>query len=605
MTADDVPTYRTYVGDRLVDSGTPARGPRAAFRRLAPLIAGTVALAFVVLSIAHAWERYDGPAWVKIPLELAGLPFIIGGVVLWSQRRRDYLGPFALALGTAWYAGNLQSFDVEPVFVIGFVCYHLNVVMFAHLAMLVPNGELRSGGEKAVVAALYVTTPGIQLLRYLDVRPEVGDQFGDVTEYDSVWADVGTLVGVTLAVLAVGYVRRHYRRDSSVAQRRSFAVFWVAAVALGVTAVVAAVLEAWRDRTVQQAALAAYAVSFAATGIGLVLGTVNVASSTRGVLRDLGAADADLERAVGAALGDPGLRLYILERGRWTRNGRPVPDPRAAGDPPGASTLINSHAGRPADVLVLHDRVIAYQRPLLAAVTAMTVTAVQRQRLARGRTEAVVDGQHAERRRIRRDLHDEARGALSSLVQRANSIAGRFPESQTRADLLELARIADRLQGRLAQIVDDIYPPELGGGAAAAEPGGGLRHAVDARKRAVRGPGAPAISVDIPYRRWHLRNELTAYYVISEALNNVVRHSGAATARVVVDDDGNRMRIVVTDDGQWRPTDRSDRRGGTGLDNMRTRATSMGGTLEVGEAPEGGTRVEALVPLLPFEEEDP
>ncbi len=385
----DESTYRTYVGGRLVDSGVaePA-GLAANARRLVPLAVGAAALVLDTLLIAHAWNHYDQPLWVALPVQLAGIPFVVCGVLLWLQRCGTYLGPFCLALGVLWYAGNLQSFEVEALFAAGFSLYHLNVAMLAHLALLVPDGRLRDRWEVAVVSALYATMPSLQFLRYLDVRSEIDmTRFGDVTAHPSVWAGVATFVGVPLAVVAVALVLRHYR-EAIPAERRSYAVFWIAALVLGIAAFAAALLETWRSDIVQQAALAVFALSFAATAIGLILGAVKLAPSTRSALRGLTRHDANLEHAVAAALGDPHLRLYVREGGDWRRESdQPVPERTEAATPPARTIILRS--GEP-EVLILHQPVIAFQRLLMFAVTSMIVSAVARQRLARTRNEAVL-----------------------------------------------------------------------------------------------------------------------------------------------------------------------------------------------------------------------
>ncbi len=179
-------------------------------------------------------------------------------------------------------------------------------------------------------------------------------------------------------------------------------------------------------------------------------------------------------------------------------------------------------------------------------------------------------------------------------MRRANSIAGRLPHSAERADLEELARAAGTLQIRLAQIVDDLYPADL------AEDG--LAQAVDQRLRALHVPGAPVVAAVVPHRRWHPLNERTAYFVISEALNNLMRHSGATTARVEVSETDGIMHIVVSDNGRGRGQLAPTSRRGRGLANLSSRAAAMNGSLTIADASGGGTRVEADIPILPFDD---
>jgi signal transduction histidine kinase len=90
--------------------------------------------------------------------------------------------------------------------------------------------------------------------------------------------------------------------------------------------------------------------------------------------------------------------------------------------------------------------------------------------------------------------------------------------------------------------------------------------------------------------------DLSAYRIVQEALTNVVRHAGPATARVAVRYGPAEVAIEVTDDGKGAAS--GDReRGGHGIAGMRERAALYGGTLEAGPLPGGGFRVAASLPL--------
>ncbi|MBT8161266.1 MULTISPECIES: sensor histidine kinase [Arthrobacter] len=90
----------------------------------------------------------------------------------------------------------------------------------------------------------------------------------------------------------------------------------------------------------------------------------------------------------------------------------------------------------------------------------------------------------------------------------------------------------------------------------------------------------------------------TAYRVVQEALSNVRRHSGAASAVVLLHHEGNALKVRVDDDG----TGMRGAPPGNGLRGMRERVEALGGTLVI--VPLGpGLRVEASLPLNPSEGE--
>jgi signal transduction histidine kinase len=87
--------------------------------------------------------------------------------------------------------------------------------------------------------------------------------------------------------------------------------------------------------------------------------------------------------------------------------------------------------------------------------------------------------------------------------------------------------------------------------------------------------------------------DLSAYRIVQEALTNVVRHAGPATARVAVRYGPGQVAVEVVDDG--RGGDPGDQ--GHGIAGMRERAALYGGTLEAGPLPGGGFRVAASLPV--------
>jgi signal transduction histidine kinase len=93
--------------------------------------------------------------------------------------------------------------------------------------------------------------------------------------------------------------------------------------------------------------------------------------------------------------------------------------------------------------------------------------------------------------------------------------------------------------------------------------------------------------------------DLSAYRIVQEALTNVVKHAGPATAQVMIRYRDHEVAVEVTDDGRGVGAVAGDGRRGTGhgLIGMRERVAAFGGDLEVGPRPGGGFRVAARLPL--------
>ncbi|WP_238447439.1 sensor histidine kinase [Micromonospora sp. 4G55] len=85
------------------------------------------------------------------------------------------------------------------------------------------------------------------------------------------------------------------------------------------------------------------------------------------------------------------------------------------------------------------------------------------------------------------------------------------------------------------------------------------------------------------------------YRVVQEALTNVARHAGPATAQIHVEYAPAQLTVSVTDDGQASPVRPATP--GVGLRGMRERVTGLGGTLRAAARGDGGFVVRATFPL--------
>jgi signal transduction histidine kinase len=90
--------------------------------------------------------------------------------------------------------------------------------------------------------------------------------------------------------------------------------------------------------------------------------------------------------------------------------------------------------------------------------------------------------------------------------------------------------------------------------------------------------------------------DLAGYRIVQEALTNVARHAGPATATVHVTYGERDVTVQVDDDGPGSRA-RKPSSGGSGIPGMRERAVAVGGGFEAGPRPEGGFRVRARLPV--------
>ena len=211
--------------------------------------------------------------------------------------------------------------------------------------------------------------------------------------------------------------------------------------------------------------------------------------------------------------------------------------------------------------------------------------------LARSRAE-VVAATDAERRRIERDLHDGAQRRLVSLAMQLGmaraSLGDDVPEP-LRQVIEQAHDEATEALAELRQLVRGLHPAVLNDrGLDAALSGIAANAPLPVRLRVDAGARcAPAI-------------EAVAYFVVSEALTNVAKHAGATRAEVTVDRSGDRLRVVVADDGRGGATlegaGAAANGGGTGLRGLAQRAAAVDGTLAVDSPPGGPTRITVELP---------
>jgi signal transduction histidine kinase len=115
--------------------------------------------------------------------------------------------------------------------------------------------------------------------------------------------------------------------------------------------------------------------------------------------------------------------------------------------------------------------------------------------------------------------------------------------------------------------------------------------AVALEQLAARAPVPVRLSVEIEGRLPE-EVEVAAYYVISESLANIGKHSGAASAAVEVARGNGQVSVEVVDDGVGG----ADTEGGSGLRGLADRVEALGGRLRVWSPRGGGTRVQAEFP---------
>lgn len=204
----------------------------------------------------------------------------------------------------------------------------------------------------------------------------------------------------------------------------------------------------------------------------------------------------------------------------------------------------------------------------------------------------LVEVQESERRNIARELHDEAGQALTSLrlglrlLEREIGGGG-----SVTARVAELVQRTDAVIEGLHRLAVDLRPASLD------------HVGLEAALRQYSRSAGAKFGLDVHFKARGFTDErlpsvveTALYRVVQEAMTNVVRHAGAKRVDVLAERRGDRVQVMVEDDGVGfdsllvRPGEH------LGLLGMRERAEALGGTLTIESRPGGGTTVVAEVP---------
>jgi signal transduction histidine kinase/CHASE3 domain sensor protein len=218
----------------------------------------------------------------------------------------------------------------------------------------------------------------------------------------------------------------------------------------------------------------------------------------------------------------------------------------------------------------------------VSAAAARAELAASNERLSESRAR-VVAAADEERARVVRDLHDGAQQRLVHALITLKMARRTLSAEQSRAlELVEEALVqAERANVELRELAHGIMPSVLRHGGLAA----GVR--------SLTGHISLPMDVDVLRERLPSQVEASAYFIIAEALTNILKHANAHEAQVRAFREGDALCIEVRDDGVGG----AELTGSTGLLGLQDRAVAVNGSLRVDSPAGGGTRVTATLPL--------
>ncbi len=226
---------------------------------------------------------------------------------------------------------------------------------------------------------------------------------------------------------------------------------------------------------------------------------------------------------------------------------------------------------------------------LATSIGSQAALAVENARL---RAQAEEAAAMAERNRLARDLHDSVTQAVYSVSLYAEAAARLLRGGKTAEaaeHLRELGSTARDALREMRLLIYGLSPPALESGS--------LVDAIQRRLDAVESRGGMSVSFQVDGGESltpRVRQEL--YQMVTEALNNSLKHSRAQSVRVGLCFGEGEITLSVKDDGVGFVPAQGETSGGRGLRSLRERAHRLSGSVAVESSPGKGTTVTVRVP---------
>jgi signal transduction histidine kinase len=587
----------------------PAAGPGIPVRRRAAprtLVAGLVLLAaaLVALGLVDLALMLSGPAfsprWVAALYPVVAWIYLAAGIVAWLRRPSNRLGPIMVAGAGVWIAAGFVYATAAPgLIATGLILATVPLAIVVHLLHAFPSGRLHGSVSRATVLIGYAICLVLQAPLYLFMagpdspwtvlriseRPELAETVGDAQ----------TLIGVTVMIVTTVILARRLRRAAPAQQRvlaplSGYAIATVVFVAL-VPHLPVIFGDGAAGEVTQLALLAGVPVAFA---VGLLRGGF----ARTGELQELAAwlgsdhARPALADALADALGDPSLELLFPVPGTDDHvdfRGRPVALPPAGSGRGAVDVMLGDRrvGAIVYDATLIADRSIVESAGRVVALALHNEQLTAELRAGRDRLQRAlartVEASDVERRRIARDLHDGLQGRLVLLAIQANAVRGDPTLSaEARSDAAALGASLQTAITELRDLVQGVMPAMLTerGLCAAAE------------ELAERCPIPVVLDLDRARGALPGAVESTGYFLVAEALANVVKHARAGSVELRMTQQGGVLRIELRDDGIGG----AHANGGAGLRGMADRVEALDGRLTVRSPPGGGTGIDAELP---------
>ncbi|MRX38179.1 histidine kinase [Flavobacterium sp. LC2016-23] len=202
-----------------------------------------------------------------------------------------------------------------------------------------------------------------------------------------------------------------------------------------------------------------------------------------------------------------------------------------------------------------------------------------------------IDGQENERKKIAAFLHDNINSLLSSVGLHLNAFS---TQNNIHSEELSKAKaILEEAHDRLRDMSHELIPALL--------IRFGLLHALEdlCEKNTTHHIHFQFLSSIPGEKRYPEKFEMKIYFIVSELLNNIIKHSGASKAQISLRENENWFILIIQDNGRGFNADKLNETEGFGLNRIRARIKKLKGSMTILSKENGnnGTSVKIKIPI--------
>lgn len=564
-------------------------------RALVSLLVAGLLLCLALLQIA--WVAREAHALAPA-YPLAVLTYLCVGIGAWHGRPNSRIGPIVLASGLAIFLAALGYSELPMFQALSAVAASLPLATTIHLLLAFPTGVLKRRSYRITVFIAYFISTALQAPAYLfsgEGVLSIGAAPNLVAAVSAAqWAIGGAVFIATAALLIIRLLNATNAERRVILPLYLYGLFAAASLMAAPRLLPKYAGLSMADVGVFQ--LIVLTLLPLAFGLAITRGGIARTAEIEALgdwLNEASEETHHLTQTLRSVIGDPSIEIWFRspQSGDYIRASGEKVSVHHAGPGRGVHTV---HVRDQPVGAIVYDEALTDDVATIHAAGRAIAASVERERLTallrasqsdlqRSR-EHLLDISDQERRRIAQDLHDGLQGELVLLALSAGQLAHASkadPDVAARANSLRID--IDRSASNLRNLVHQVMPaPLLQRGLTDAIGDLTDRMPIPTRLRLDNIPGVLS-----PIQ------ERTAYFVVSEALTNVVKHSNARTAEVALEHRQEQIVITVQDDGSGGANPGQ----GFGLVGVRERLDVLGGALTIESPSTGGTRLTAEVPL--------